>query len=89
MNIKWSNGVHRNRSCNITSINDIQKYEEDGFFCLRIKEGIGLWGGILGKFNSVEAREKAYNDIESALDTGEVEFEFRQGYYEHMSNPMT
>ena len=32
MNIKWSNGTHRNRTCNITSINDIQKYEEDGFF---------------------------------------------------------
>ena len=67
MNIKWSNGVHRNRTCNITSINDIQKYDEDGFFCLRIKEGTGLLGGILGKFKSMEAREKAYNDIENAL----------------------
>ena len=28
MNIKWSNGTHRNRTCNITSINDIQMYDE-------------------------------------------------------------
>ena len=88
MNIKWSDGVHRNRNCNITSIDDIKKYDENGLFCLRIKEYICLFGGILGKFKSMEVREKAYNDIENALDAGEAEFEFRPGYYEHISNPM-
>jgi len=83
MLINWYNSVHRLRSCNITSIDDIQKYDKDGVFGLRIKRDKAWLGGTLGEFKSVEKRDKAYDDIKNALDAGEEEFMFRPRYYEY------
>lgn len=81
MHITWYNGEHRERSCNITSISDIQKHEDDEGFCLLIRKETVFLGGKLGKFKSVEERDKAYDDIKDALDAGEEEYIFRPGFY--------
>ena len=84
MLIDWYNEVHRKETCNIILMDDIQKYDEDELFCLRIRNSKVLFGGLLGKFKSGAARDKAYDDIKDALDAGVEEFEFRPGYYEHI-----
>lgn len=84
MFISWYNKVHHKETCDITLIDDIQKYDEDEFFCLRIRNDKVLFGGILGKFKSAEGRDKAYDEIKNALDAGVEEFEFRRRDYEHI-----
>lgn len=64
-------------------MDDVQKYDENELFCLRIRKDILLCGGILGEFKTVEARNKAYDDIKDAFDAGREEFDFRAGYYLH------
>ena len=85
MLISWYNKVGRERTCNITIIDDIQKYDEGGLFCLRIRSDNVFPGSVLGEFQSVEERDNAYNDIKAALDAGiKKEFRFRAGYYKHI-----
>ena len=84
MFISWYNNMGHERTCSITLIDDIQKYDENEFFCLRIRSDKVLLGGILWKFKSVEKRDRAYSDIKNALDTGEKKFEFQKGYYEYI-----
>lgn len=86
MLISWYNEVHHKGTCNIILMDDIQKYDEDELFCLRIRSNKVLFGGILGKFKFLEARDKAYDDIKDALDAGVEEFEFRPGYYEYIAH---
>ena len=86
MLIIWYKEVYHKGSCNISLMDDIQKYDEDELFCLRIKSNKVLFGGILGKFKSAEARDKAYDDIKDALAAGVDEFEFRSGYYERITH---
>lgn len=81
MIIKWYNEQGRERKCCIVSIDDIQKYTEEGLYCLQIREDKVLFGGILGKFKSAVEQEQAYNDVINAINSNIEEFVFRPVFY--------
>lgn len=81
MFINWYNREGHKNSCEITSIDDIEKYEEKDLFYLRVRKDKVLHGGILGEFESEHTRDEAYNDIKDNLDVGAEELDFRPGFY--------
>ena len=78
----WRNKVDKERTAEVSSIDDIECYEEDGLYCLRIRNDLLLAGGQLGKFKSKDSRDKAYSDIKEAIEEKCEELNFRPSFYE-------
>jgi len=88
MKLIWYNKEHRIRSCELDSIDDIERYDEDNLYCLRVRKEKIFMGGILGKFKNNDSSEKAYADIKNAIEYNLDEFEFHPSRYErnHMAD---
>lgn len=80
MQFLWFNKDGRKRTDSLSSIDDIEQYEEDGLFCLQLKNA--FVGGSFAAFKEANSREKAYTDIKEAIEAGDEEFEFHPSVYE-------
>lgn len=82
MLITWYNKENDYRQAKITSINDIECYNDEDIYGIRIRKDLLLTGGILGEFKIEENRNAAYNDIKESLKDNADEFDFRRSFYE-------
>lgn len=80
MQFLWFNKDGRKRTVSLSSIDDIEQYEEDGLFCLQLKNA--FVGGRFAAFKEANSREKACTDIKEAIEAGDEEFEFHPSVYE-------
>ena len=80
MQFTWFNKDGRKRTVNLSSISDIEQYEEDGHYCLRAKNA--FFGGNFAAFKKSESRDKAYTDIKESIEAEVDELEFHPSFYE-------